>query len=62
MDGEEETLAIWLPEAMRDIVNKVSFGVASVSNDDENPYTQKSKKEYKEQLPRCFASQEFIII
>ncbi len=37
IDGEEETLAIWLPEAMRDIVNKVSFGIASVSNDEVDP-------------------------
>ncbi len=37
VDGEEEVLANWLPEAMRDIVNKVSFGVASITNDDEDP-------------------------
>lgn len=35
IDGEEETLFIWIPEAMRDIVNKVSFGIASIREDDE---------------------------
>lgn len=35
IDGEEQTLANWIPEAMRDIVNKVSFGIASVSDDDD---------------------------
>ncbi len=37
IDGEEQTLAIWIPETMREIVNKVSFGVASVSDDEEDP-------------------------
>ena len=37
IEGEEETLAIWLPEAMRDIVNKVSFGIASVEQDPDDP-------------------------
>lgn len=35
IDGEEQNLDSWLPEAMRDIVNKVSFGIASVSDDEE---------------------------
>ncbi|MDE5795157.1 MAG: hypothetical protein K2I08_10610 [Muribaculaceae bacterium] len=37
INGEEENLSIWLPEAMRDIVNKVSFGIASVSDDEDDP-------------------------
>lgn len=37
INGEEETLSIWIPEIMREIVNKVSFGIASVSKDDEDP-------------------------
>lgn len=34
VDGEPRVLANWLPEAMRDIINKVSFGIASVKDDD----------------------------
>lgn len=37
VDGEEQTLIDWIPEAMRDIVNRVSFGIASVSDDEEDP-------------------------
>lgn len=37
INGEEEVLEYWIPEKMRDIINKVSFGIASVSQDeDEN--------------------------
>lgn len=37
INGVEETLYIWLPEKMRDIVNRVSFGIASVEQDSDNP-------------------------
>ena len=37
VDGQERSLATWIPEAMRDIIGKVSFGVASVRNDEEDP-------------------------
>ncbi|MDE6291828.1 MAG: hypothetical protein K2M16_09870, partial [Muribaculaceae bacterium] len=37
VDGEMRQLDIWLPEAMRDIVNKVSFGIASVEKDPDDP-------------------------
>lgn len=37
VDGEERVLANWLPDAMKDIVNKVSFGIASVKKDDTDP-------------------------
>lgn len=37
VDGEPRVLANWLPEAMRDIVSKVSFGVASVRKDETDP-------------------------
>ncbi|MDE6637375.1 MAG: hypothetical protein K2K32_03960, partial [Muribaculaceae bacterium] len=37
VDGEPRVLANWLPEAMRDIVNKVTFGVASVKQDEDDP-------------------------
>lgn len=36
IDGEDEILEIWIPEAMRNIVNKVSFGIASVSDDEDD--------------------------
>ena len=37
VDGEPRVLANWLPEAMRDIVNRVTFGVASVRQDGDDP-------------------------
>lgn len=37
VDGENRVLDNWIPEAMRDIINKVSFGVASVTKDDTDP-------------------------
>lgn len=37
VDGDNRVLANWLPEAMRDIVNKVTFGVASVKKDEDDP-------------------------
>ena len=37
VDGETRRLDIWLPEAMRDIVNRVSFGIASVEKDPDDP-------------------------
>lgn len=36
VDGESRVLENWIPEAMRDIINKVSFGIASVKNDGED--------------------------
>lgn len=36
VDGETRVLENWIPEAMRDIVNRVSFGIATVKNDDED--------------------------
>lgn len=37
IDGEERVLAYWIPDAMKDIINKVSFGIASVKKDDTDP-------------------------
>lgn len=37
VDGQERVLANWIPEAMRDIIGKVSFGIASVKKDPEAP-------------------------
>lgn len=37
VDGESRVLENWIPEAMRDIVNRVSFGIASVTKDEEDP-------------------------
>lgn len=37
VDGEPRVLANWLIDEMRDIVNKVSFGVASVKQDEDDP-------------------------
>ncbi len=37
VDGQNRVLANWIPEAMRDIVNKVSFGIASVKKDEIDP-------------------------
>ena len=35
--GEERQLSTWIPQTMQDIIGKVSFGVASVRNDEEDP-------------------------
>lgn len=37
VDGELRRLSNWLPDVMGDIVRKVSFGVASVKKDEEDP-------------------------
>lgn len=37
VDGESRVLENWIPEAMRDIINKVSFGIASVTKDETDP-------------------------
>lgn len=37
IDGENHVLVNWIPEAMRDIINKVSFGIASVTKDETDP-------------------------
>ena len=37
VDGEKRVLANWIPEAMSDIINKVSFGIASVKKDETDP-------------------------
>lgn len=37
VDGEERKLVNWIPDAMRDIINKVSFGIASVKPDEIDP-------------------------
>ena len=37
VDGEQRVLSNWIPDAMKDIINKVSFGIASVKKDDTDP-------------------------
>lgn len=37
VDGADRVLVNWIPEAMRDIVSKVDFGIASVTVDDADP-------------------------
>lgn len=37
VDGEERVLANWIPETMRDIIDKVSFAIASVKKDETDP-------------------------
>ncbi|MDE6511349.1 MAG: hypothetical protein K2L00_04545, partial [Muribaculaceae bacterium] len=37
VEGQERQLSTWIPEAMRDIIGKVSFGIASVRSDEEDP-------------------------
>lgn len=37
VDGEKRVLLNWIPEAMRDIINKVEFGIAYVAKDDTDP-------------------------
>lgn len=40
VDGEYRKLDTWIPEAMSDIMSKVSFGIASVNKDEDNPDMQ----------------------
>lgn len=37
IDGEKHILVNWIPDAMKDIINKVSFGIASVKHDKTDP-------------------------
>lgn len=37
IDGEKHILVNWIPDAMKDIINKVSFGIASVKQDKTDP-------------------------
>ncbi|MBD5356321.1 MAG: hypothetical protein HDR88_04860 [Bacteroides sp.] len=40
VDGEYRKLDTWIPDAMGDIMSKISFGIASVNKDEDNPDMQ----------------------
>ncbi len=44
VDGELRNLSTWLPEEMNDIVSKVSFGVASISRNEDDPDPENAGK------------------